>query len=564
MGDVLEYLIDGTSGISPEGVDGLAMVVGVCSKGQEGKGYLLNGRSDLAGMLGVGPLVDRLRDVFATAGQDSAVVAVPVAGQASSYYTPVLRVGSAGASPNVLGVPQKNAEIVVRVKSAGQIGVATVEISTDNGVTFGSPTTCTATLVIPQTGISFVFADDTEQLEAGTAFHCVTRLPIGKIYQYGDGPSITVTGEVSAAAELQLEIVKAGGMNEGTYRLSVDGGDNYGKTKTIPANGVLSIYDYGVTVEFQGAYQGGTVYTCRLLAPAPGIVDVMEALETPLSLYDVEFIYITGPSDSVDWAAAAAKTEELWNAHRPTFIKMEARLPYDNEDLNDWTAQMIAERADFASRFVQVCVQFGEVTDSSGLRKLRNWAGLQTGRTISIPVQRATGRVRDGNIVQGTLPDGWAAVQPWLEDAGFLTAKPYAGLKGAYWADSRTMAEDTSDFRYEEVLRVVFKAVRKERIAALTSMYDELGDPLAPEGAAGLNYLKANIENALNTMTAAIPPELAAYVVEIPPNQDYVNNGVAVETTLIGIPIIRSIKLYNRYVYAGSKFDPRLEDSYGN
>jgi Protein of unknown function (DUF2586). len=290
----------------------------------------------------------------------------------------------------------------------------------------------------------------------------------------------------------------------------------------------------------------------------------MEALEDPLDIYDIEFVYVVGPSDSVDWAAAAAKTDELWNLHRPTYIKMEARLPYDGEDLNDYTARLVKEREDFAARFVQVCCQFGEVSDSTGQRKLRNWAGLQAGRAISIPVQRATGRVRDGNIAQGTLPDGWDAVQPWLEDAGYITAKRYAGLKGAYWGDSRTMAEDTSDYRYEEVLRVVFKAVRKERVAALLSMYDELGDPLAPEGAIGLNYLKANIENALGTMTAAVPSELAAFIVEIPEGQDFVNNGVAVETDLIGIPIIRNIKLFSRYVYAGSKFDPRMEDGYGN
>ena len=53
--------------------------------------------------------------------------------------------------------------------------------------------------------------------------------------------------------------------------------------------------------------------------------------------------------------------------------------------------------------------------------------------------------------------------------------------------------------------------------------------------------------------------ELAAYVVEIPSGQDIVNNGVSVEITLIGIPIIREIKLYNRYTYAGSNLDPRVE-----
>ncbi len=46
----------------------------------------------------------------------------------------------------------------------------------------------------------------------------------------------------------------------------------------------------------------------------------------------------------------------------------------------------------------------------------------------------------------------------------------------------------------------------------------------------------------------------------IPAGQDITNNGVAVEVTLIGIPIIREIRLYNRYVYAGSRFDPRMEE----
>jgi hypothetical protein len=89
-------------------------------------------------------------------------------------------------------------------------------------------------------------------------------------------------------------------------------------------------------------------------------------------------------------------------------------------------------------------------------------------------------------------------------------------------------------------------------------MYDEAGDPLAPSDMIGLGYLKAEIENALGTMVAAVPKELAGFVVDIPPGQDIVNNGIAVEFTLIGIPIIRKIKLFARYVYAGSRFDPRL------
>ena len=66
MGDVIQHLIDGTSGIAPGGVDGKALVAGVCSKGRVGKAYLIGKRSDLEAMLGQGPLVERVREMLDT------------------------------------------------------------------------------------------------------------------------------------------------------------------------------------------------------------------------------------------------------------------------------------------------------------------------------------------------------------------------------------------------------------------------------------------------------------------------------------------------------------------
>ncbi len=318
--------------------------------------------------------------------------------------------------------------------------------------------------------------------------------------------------------------------------------------------------ELGLTLNLAaGEYVAGTIYSWEVLPPVPTTAAVMEALVFPLEVYDVEFVYIVGPSDSVDWAAASALAQEQWNKHRPTYFKFEARQPYATEDLSDWTSWLITERDGFASYFVQVIASYGETADSTGLSRVRNWGGLNAGKTLANPVQRAAGRVRDGAISQVTLPEGWnESVQGFLEEASYITAKRYAGLYGGYWGDSMTMADKTSDFLYEEVLRVTFKALRKARIAALKSLYDEAGDPLLPEQAAGLKFLEANLEAALDTMVKAIPPEMAAYVVEIPTGQDIVNNGLAVELTFIGIPIIRSIKLYGKYVYAGGKFDPRL------
>ncbi len=467
MGEVLEFLIDGASGLAPGSVNGKAIVAGVCSKGKVGKGYLLNKRAQVQQLLGYGPLTERVQDVLAAGGQNPIIVAVPVAA----------------------GIP----------------GALVPGESNPEGVVF--------------------------------------------------------SGTPLAAAGLVVEVLQAGKRNIGTFHYSEDGGQNFGSVFTIPVDGLFILDGYGVSITFaeDTAFSAGQRFSCELKAPSCTMADVMTALEGPLGTYDVEFVHIAAPSDAVDWAAAQAKTDELWNAHRPTYFKMESRLPGPDEDVNDFAAYLMGERAKVAARFVQVCCQYGAVSDAAGGRKMRNLAGFWSGRTVANPVQRAAGRVKDGPLGQVSLPEYWGAVQTMLEDAGFVTAKNYAGLSGAYWGDSRTLAEATSDFRYEEVLRVIFKAVRLERVAALKSLYDEAGDPLRPHTAGGLAYLKAQVENALDTMTKALPPEMAAYKVEIPAGQDIANNGVAVECTLIGIPIIRQIKLYSRYVYAGGRFDPRME-----
>ena len=566
MGDVLTYLIDGTSGLAPGGVDGKAIVAGVCSKGTVGKAYLVGKRTNLEDMLGTGPLVEHVRAMLTTGGQEPVLVAVPVAGQQSGYMTNPVTTGSK-AAVTVSGVAARNADIVVRVATPGAIGTATLEVSTDGGKTFSEAQASAEQVPIgtgdDATGATLVFPADA-MLESGATFAVTVRCAVGPVERVGDtaSPLLTVnpaSGGVLAGAELVVQVVKGGDRNEGTYQLSTDGGDNFERVRTIPVDGAVELSGFGVVLNFpEGRYTAGTTYICRVLAPTPSIMDVMDALESPLALYDVEFVHIAGPTDSVDWMAAQTKAEDLWNLQRPTYFKMETRLPYDGEDLNDFTAYLLAEKQGFAGRFVTVCCQYGELMDSTGASRLRNAGGLQAGRVMSIPVQRATGRVKDGPVSQLSLPDGWEAVQSTLEDAGYLTAKKYAGLDGVYWGDSRTMADATSDYRYEEVLRTVFKAVRLLRIAALKSMYDEAGDPLRPDSATGLAYLKANLENALDTMVKANPKELAAYVVDIASGQDIANNGVAVDITLIGIGIIRQIKLYPRYVYAGSTFDPRM------
>ncbi|BCS55196.1 DUF2586 domain-containing protein [Geobacter sp. SVR] len=560
MNDVFEFLIDGTSGISPGGVEGACIMVGVCSLGEVGKGYLLGKSSDLDTLLGVGPLVDRLRDAFAPGGQAPVIIAVPVAGLPGGYITPVEHTGT-GPTATVSGAPAGNSTAVVQIVVGGALATATYKLSENGGATWGETTATPANgqIAIGTSGATLVLAAGVHV--AGDTYATTVRVPIGPVTRVGTGPVITAAGTVKAAAEVQLRIISAGGRNTGTYQLSLDGGDSWGGLRTIPVDGLIAVGSTGVTITFpDNDAVAGDTYSFRIEEPVPSVAAVIEALETPLSLYDMEFVHVVGPSDSSDWAALGVRADELWNAHRPTFFLAETRLPYDGESIDDWTAALVSERQGFAHRFVSVCSAYGEISDSTGKRITRNAAGLATGRLLAIPVMRALGRVLDGPVSQLTLSDLYtSAHQSTLETAGYITARRYAGLSGVYWGDERTMADVTSDFQFLTVLRVVFKATRLSRIAALRSMYDEAGDPTLGANAAGLAYLKTGIEAALNTMVRAIPRELAAHQITIPPNQDIVNNGVAVEMTLIGIPIIRKIKLYANYVYAGGAFDPRLQ-----
>jgi Protein of unknown function (DUF2586). len=564
MGDVTEFLIDGVSGLTPNGAEGKCIVAGCCSRGKIGQGEVVGKRSDLAALFGVGPLVDALRDIFTAGGQEPYVVAVPVEGVAGGYITDCRHQGS-GPEAQSAGLAARAADVVAVVTVAGPNGEASLKVSFDGGDTFSEAASVpeSGEVAITDTGAKLIFKATEENplvVDDSYSFRVVT--PLSQHQQSGSGPSITATGQPKAGGQLQLVVVKGGELNTATYQLSLDGGDNFGPIRTLPLDAEIKVDDLGIALELtEDEYQAGAIYSWEVLSPVPTTAALMNALTIPMEEHDVEFVYVAGPSDSVDWAAAAALALEKWNSHRPVYFKFESRLPRADEDVNQWANTLISERQGFTSKYVQVVAAFGEIVDSTGLSKYRSWGGLNAGRNVANPVQRAAGAVADGTIGQVTLPDGWNEnIQKALETAGFITPKRYAGVAGVYWGESRTMAEDTSDFQYEEVLRVTFKAIRLCRKAALLSLYSEAGDALLVGNAAGLKYLEAQLSTALGTMTAAVPQELASYVVEIPLGQDIVNNGLAVELTFIGIPIIKSIKLYGKYVYAGGKFDPRLED----
>ena len=237
MNDVIEYLIDGSSGLAPGSVSGTALVAGVCSAGTVGKGYLLGKSSDLNALLGVGPLVDRLRDLFATGGQEPIVIAVPVPGLPGGYIGAVKHT-SAGAEPgpeaSASGIGAGNADAVLEIVTSGQLGTATYKLSLDGGATWENATATPANgqVTLGASGAILTLAEGAHV--SGDRYAVIVRGPIGPVQQVGSGPAIDVTGTVLAAAEVVLRITAAGGRNVGTYQLSTDGGDSFGMVRTLP------------------------------------------------------------------------------------------------------------------------------------------------------------------------------------------------------------------------------------------------------------------------------------------------------------------------------------------
>lgn len=562
--DVYEFLVDGQSGLIPGDVSGKVIMVGVCSKGDVGKAYRLGDKSPVRDILGSGPLADAVEDAFAgaaaTGGQNTVLIAVPAAGTPGGYISAVTRQGK-GPDATATGYPAANADIVVRITADGLPGIALCTTSTDNGKTWNTAKELPLTghLSLPGVGVTLSFDPEKEVL-AGTAYRITVRVPIGPVAQVGPGPAVTPDGAVLTGAQVELLITRTGKVNDGQYQLSLDGGDTYDSIRTLPLDGVIKAGDTGVaiTLDSTAAYEAGTLYRFALLPPVPTIMTIMEALEQPLARLDPEFVHVVGPTDAVDWAAFAMLAAEQWQRHRPMPVTCEARLPYEGESLDAWADWLRDERAKGAAPFVACNAAFGEILGRDNTRKVRNAGGLLVGKIIGIPVMRHIGRTKNGPVTPLTLPNGWDDIQADVRDAGFITAQYYEGLNGTYWGDDKMLAEPTSTYQFLVVVRVVCKALRLMRIQALMSMFDEAGDPLHDEGAAGLAYLKTNLEAACDVMTTARPRELAAAIVDIPSGQDIVNNGVDADVDLVGIPIIKRIRINTKYVYAGGRFDPRI------
>ncbi len=362
---------------------------------------------------------------------------------------------------------------------------------------------------------------------------------------------VTEDSEALVNCDIVLTITKDGDPNIAEYKYSVNGGDPY--SGLIPLDDALVIENTGIKLQFStdGAkFTVGDSFTLNVVAKTANNQSIMNAMSSALEVYDVPFVFITEPTDSVEWPAFDLKAKELFNKHRPTFFLCSTRMPDDNETLDDWVADLVKDSKDFASDNVAVCAGFGEIMDKSGKKKKRDISGIVAGFIMASDVNQSIAEVNKFPISAISLPEEFnSAHSTTLEDAKYITVKTYAGLSSRYIVEGRTMAEPTSDYKVLETLRTVYQAIRLARAKALTFVKSRVF-PVDGSIKPSLEAIKAEITQYIkNNMVHCVPAMLTNVTLVLPEGQDINNQGLVFYMHLEGVPIIRQIKIYMDITY---------------
>lgn len=365
----------------------------------------------------------------------------------------------------------------------------------------------------------------------------------------GDATAIT-EGEPLCNAEIVVKITKTGTLNTAEYRYSTDGGDNFSGIFTLPLDGVVVIGETGIKLVLNGNLSRDDTFSVDIKSKSASIGSILTAISEALEVYDIPFVFITEPTNSVDWAVLDIKAKELYNKKRPTFFLCSTRTPNENESVDEWVNNMVADSNGFASQDIVVCSGYGEIVDSLGQKKVRDISGIVAGIITKADVNQSIAEVAQFPISSLYLPEGFnSAHSTTLEDARYITVKSYAGLNSRFIVEGRTMAESTSDYQYLETLRTVYYAVRLARTKALTYVKSR-ATPINGDVRPILESIKQEITQYVkNYMVYGIPALLTNVSLELPEGQDINNIGLVFNMHLEGVPIIRNIKIYMDITY---------------
>ena len=187
-------------------------------------------------------------------------------------------------------------------------------------------------------------------------------------------------------------------------------------------------------------------------------------------------------------------------------------------------------------------------TAKSSVTAIGEWLGIVSAAAVhesiawveKFPTGIALPAFGDGTL----LRDLDTAVIESLDAARYIFFVEYSGLAGAYFNDSHTMDDDTSDYAYIESVRTMDKACRNVR----TYVLPKLGRPMKVDASTGkleayvVEDLQLTAGKALEDMEKA--GELSGYVVEIDPDQNILSTScVEMVIKQVGVGVMRKLNI---------------------
>lgn len=295
---------------------------------------------------------------------------------------------------------------------------------------------------------------------------------IGEVTHTGTGEgTLTAQGNPNNAYDIVVQITETGGANEGCFRYSIDGGNNFSHEHTIPLSGEFEMQGTGVKLVFaetEGAgFMEDDAYAFSTTAPTMNNAGVLAAVEKLLNCNKaVEVCHIVGPSAKALWAALQNLAEEFMTVHKkPVIFLCEGRKCGDKEMLKDYVASMKEERKEIRSRYI--CVSLSCATYQRKDRRIQdiNMAGVVSGLIGQAKESLSIGCVEEFPISREKLirlmPEGIEDYSRELDGMGYTVFRRYNGKEDFYVSNANVMAAPGSDFRYVEDVRVLCRIVRE-------------------------------------------------------------------------------------------------------
>lgn len=376
---------------------------------------------------------------------------------------------------------------------------------------------------------------------------------ISEIKKTGD-VDISILGDplISARISLQLKNIDDIKVNKSLANnasigciLKIEGDYTYYSDTEFFVNSSLYIPQIGleITLNTLENISSNCSWEFFITAPRSSYLELEKVIINNIDIYSPEFIYIAQNIDKDCVKLLGTLSERLFDEHKPCFFLLESGLDNTSErSLSEKISIKREEFTDIAYRFISIVCQEGYILSSSGKVK-RSPSGLCAGHITNASVSESIGATNKFPITQYEFISGWTNEHSRaLDESRFITLRTYAGLENLFWSNGRTFGGNASDYQFIEIVRTVLKAIRISRKASI-SYIQSPGDYI------GIQNLLADIRSALTTMTSAIPKELDDFIVSFPEGQDINNNGIWIDIELMGLPIIRKIKLNFLYKY---------------